>query len=58
MLTPIKRITLLYMRTIVTTADNFKAKGIQQGCHEFYDFKNLSNIPRYKGQKSSEVYKI
>ena len=26
--TPIKRITLLYMRTIMTTSDNFKAKSI------------------------------
>ena len=31
MLMPIKRITLLYMRTIMKTADNFKAKGIQKG---------------------------
>ena len=30
----------MYMRTIMTTADNFKAKGIQQVCLEFYDFKN------------------
>ena len=28
MMTPIQRITLLYMITIMTTADNFKAKGI------------------------------
>ena len=27
---PIKRITLLYMRTIMTTVDNFKAKDIQK----------------------------
>ena len=27
----------------MTTADNFKAKGIQQGHLEFYDFKNPSN---------------
>ena len=32
------------MRTIIRTADNFKAKGIQQGHLKFYDFKNLSNL--------------
>ena len=30
----------------MTTADNFKAKGIYQGCLEFYDFKNVQQCIR------------